>query len=191
MGDAVPKKWTSLEEAKHPKFKKTSLIKAHLGTLKRVFDKPLHYKAFGSFLTVFPSVFGLTLTIVFIDEVLAATSKSVEPKEVPFSTMSGDRVPLFHRAKVMKKSAEGSGAPMEKDVPSAAATTSTSTAEKRLVPTEARPRLFLKRQKHIAQRPKRFDTLTISDELPSFSPYSNQKTPVRLSAIILHPSPFH
>ncbi|GAA0159501.1 hypothetical protein LIER_38882 [Lithospermum erythrorhizon] len=46
MGDEVPKKWTSLEEAKHPKFMKTALIKAHIATLKRLFNKPLHYKVF-------------------------------------------------------------------------------------------------------------------------------------------------
>ncbi|GAA0159347.1 hypothetical protein LIER_38850 [Lithospermum erythrorhizon] len=46
MGDVVPKRWTSLEEAEHPKFKKTILIKAQIATLKRLFDKPLHYKVF-------------------------------------------------------------------------------------------------------------------------------------------------
>ncbi|GAA0163929.1 hypothetical protein LIER_19683 [Lithospermum erythrorhizon] len=46
MGDAVSKRWTSLTEAKQPKFKKTSLIKAQIATLGWVFDRPLHYKVF-------------------------------------------------------------------------------------------------------------------------------------------------
>ncbi|GAA0145730.1 hypothetical protein LIER_05855 [Lithospermum erythrorhizon] len=46
MGDEVPKKWTSLEEAKQPKFRKTALIKGQIASLKRLFDKSLHYKVF-------------------------------------------------------------------------------------------------------------------------------------------------
>ncbi|GAA0171356.1 hypothetical protein LIER_25407 [Lithospermum erythrorhizon] len=40
------------------------------------------------------------------DEVLAAASKCMEPNEVPFSTMIGDHLPLFDRAKVVKKVAK-------------------------------------------------------------------------------------
>ncbi|GAA0176063.1 hypothetical protein LIER_29122 [Lithospermum erythrorhizon] len=46
IGDAVHKRWTSLGEALHPKFKKIALIKAQIATLKQLFDKTLHYKVF-------------------------------------------------------------------------------------------------------------------------------------------------
>ncbi|GAA0176532.1 hypothetical protein LIER_29506 [Lithospermum erythrorhizon] len=41
-------------------------------------------------------------------EVLAAANSSVEPKQIPFSMMFGKWVPLFKRAKVVKKSSQGS-----------------------------------------------------------------------------------
>ncbi|GAA0169866.1 hypothetical protein LIER_24249 [Lithospermum erythrorhizon] len=40
MCDTVPKRWTSLAEALHPKFKKIALIKAQIATLKWIFDPP-------------------------------------------------------------------------------------------------------------------------------------------------------
>ncbi|GAA0161019.1 hypothetical protein LIER_17436 [Lithospermum erythrorhizon] len=46
MSDAVPERWTSLEEALRPKFKKTVLIKAQITTLKRLSVNPYHYKVF-------------------------------------------------------------------------------------------------------------------------------------------------
>ncbi|GAA0149946.1 transporter [Lithospermum erythrorhizon] len=80
------------------------------------------------------------------DEVLTAAAKSVEPNQVPFSTMYGDRVPLFRRAKVVKKSSKAPAASALKVVQSTPAQTSFSLPEKRLAPTEASSRpLFSKR----------------------------------------------
>ncbi|GAA0183993.1 hypothetical protein LIER_31310 [Lithospermum erythrorhizon] len=46
MSDVVPKSWTSLAEALHPKFKKIALVIAQISTLKRVFVNLFHYKVF-------------------------------------------------------------------------------------------------------------------------------------------------
>ncbi|GAA0154413.1 hypothetical protein LIER_12402 [Lithospermum erythrorhizon] len=73
------------------------------------------------------------------DEVLAAATKCVEPKDVPFSTMTGDRVPLFRWAKVVKKSSREAAVPTALGVPPTTVEAPAVAPGKRPAPSEARP----------------------------------------------------
>ncbi|GAA0186306.1 hypothetical protein LIER_33594 [Lithospermum erythrorhizon] len=65
-----------------------------------------------------------------------------------------------------------SGTPGKENSPSTAvtATTYTSNAGKRPASEDGRPKLFSPRKKHAAQRPKRIEHVTISEDPPSTSP---------------------
>ncbi|GAA0143587.1 hypothetical protein LIER_04239 [Lithospermum erythrorhizon] len=116
------------------------------------------------------------------DEVLTAAAKCMEPKEVPFSTMTGNHVPLFWRSKVIRKSAKDPEIPVEKVSQPAVAKDSevahfTNIFEKRPAPTEVRPRLFSKRQKSISHKLPRSEILDLTEDLPFSIPHS-QEAPV-------------
>ncbi|GAA0169652.1 hypothetical protein LIER_24088 [Lithospermum erythrorhizon] len=102
------------------------------------------------------------------DDILRAAENCVEPRDVPFSAMAGDRRPLFRKVKVKKVSVpSGAG---HKEVPVAThapATTSASHAGKRPSPDDERPRVFGARKKHAARRPKRIETVEgLGERLP-------------------------
>ncbi|GAA0172892.1 hypothetical protein LIER_26625 [Lithospermum erythrorhizon] len=84
-------------------------------------------------------------------------TRFVEPKDVPFSTMAGECRPLFRKSKVRKVPTSSSTPTRNEPSPSTATAVvnSTSTAEKRTAPEEGRPKVFVPRKKHAAQRPKR------------------------------------
>ncbi|GAA0159095.1 hypothetical protein LIER_15961 [Lithospermum erythrorhizon] len=96
----------------------------------------------------------------------------IEPKDVPFSTMAGERRPLFRKSKVRKVPTRSSTP--ARNEPSSwtaiAAITSTSTAEKRPALEEGRPNVFAPRQKRTAQRPERIEHVTIFEDPPTTSP---------------------
>ncbi|GAA0176799.1 hypothetical protein LIER_29601 [Lithospermum erythrorhizon] len=82
--------------------------------------------------------------------------------------MTGHRIPLFHRAKVIKKSAQESEASAEKVAQPAVAVAKKSAQESEASPTEERPRLFsTKRLKSIAQKLPRSEILDLTEDLPS------------------------
>ncbi|GAA0185132.1 hypothetical protein LIER_32420 [Lithospermum erythrorhizon] len=93
-----------------------------------------------------------------------------QPKDVPFSTMAGERRPFFHKTKV-RKVPTSSGTPRKENspTPTATAATSTSSAGKRPTSEGEWPKLFSSRKKHIAQRPKQVEHMTISEDTPSTS----------------------
>ncbi|GAA0183966.1 hypothetical protein LIER_31289 [Lithospermum erythrorhizon] len=72
--------------------------------------------------------------------------------------MTGNRVPLFRRARVVKKSSKEPGVSTGSVFQPAAAQTSISVSEKRPALIETRPKLFSKRQNSIAHK--------VFDELP-------------------------
>ncbi|GAA0149537.1 hypothetical protein LIER_08687 [Lithospermum erythrorhizon] len=132
MRDAVPKRCTLLTESSYPKFNKIALIKAQIATLKRPFENPLHFKVFcekGVLIhacLICSKEFDQSMVPpINWDEVLAAAAKTVEPNQVPFSTMTGNRVPLFRRTKVVKKSSKEPGVSTGKVVQPEAIETST------------------------------------------------------------------
>ncbi|GAA0138900.1 hypothetical protein LIER_00556 [Lithospermum erythrorhizon] len=91
MGEWVPKIWTSLEESCRPKFPKTAAVKAQINMLSRIFPKPFEYK-----------VFCEEGVLVQADEVLVAANTSVEPNQVPFSTMCGKEELEADNAKIQE-----------------------------------------------------------------------------------------
>ncbi|GAA0186524.1 hypothetical protein LIER_33812 [Lithospermum erythrorhizon] len=110
------------------------------------------------------------------DEVLNAAQRCVEPKDIPFSTMAGERRPLFRKTKV-RRVPTSSDAPRKENFPTTTTTvaTSNSNAEKRPAPEEGRPKLFAPRKKHVVQQPKRVEHVTISeDPLSASSPPPSQ-----------------
>ncbi|GAA0146428.1 hypothetical protein LIER_06388 [Lithospermum erythrorhizon] len=114
MDEAVPRVWVPLGGVAVPvKPKKMSTtIRAHLETLRRVFDRPLHYKVFceeGVLIQAGliqskefdptsgpPFCWGITHHNY---DLLQAAEKCVEPKDIPFSTMTGERRPAFRKTK--------------------------------------------------------------------------------------------
>ncbi|GAA0143390.1 hypothetical protein LIER_04085 [Lithospermum erythrorhizon] len=106
------------------------------------------------------------------NDVLDVAQRCVEPKDFPFSTMAGECRPLFRKSKVRKVSTSSSTPARNEPSPSTAtaAATSTSTAAKRPEPEEGRPKAFAPRKKHAAQRPKRIEHVTISEDLSTTSP---------------------
>ncbi|GAA0174082.1 hypothetical protein LIER_41656 [Lithospermum erythrorhizon] len=68
-----------------------------------------------------------------IHEVLAAAARCVEPKEVPFSTMIGNRIPLFRGSGLNKKFAKDYETSGKKVPRPAVVVTSTAVMEKRSV----------------------------------------------------------
>ncbi|GAA0163731.1 hypothetical protein LIER_19526 [Lithospermum erythrorhizon] len=97
--------------------------------------------------------------------VLAAATKCVEPKEVPFSTRTGELVPLFRRAKVVKKVSQDIVATAS---PPAVAPQSYLSGKRPAA--EARSPLFLKRQKSIVHKRLRCEILDFTEDLPSSIP---------------------
>ncbi|GAA0163945.1 hypothetical protein LIER_39689 [Lithospermum erythrorhizon] len=87
-------------------------------------------------------------SLYHVDELLTAASKSMEPNQVPFSTMSGTWVPLFRRSKVVKKSSKEPVVPTIDVIPPATAKTSTAIFGKRLAPSEARRHYSQKAKVH-------------------------------------------
>ncbi|GAA0138640.1 hypothetical protein LIER_00345 [Lithospermum erythrorhizon] len=80
--------------------------------------------------------------------------------------MTGDRVPLFRRARVVKKSSNEPGVSARSVLQPAAAQTS-SISKKRPAPNETRPKLFSKRQKSNAHKLSRSDILDLIEDIPS------------------------
>ncbi|GAA0159499.1 hypothetical protein LIER_38881 [Lithospermum erythrorhizon] len=82
--------------------------------------------------------------------------------------MTGDRVPLFRRAKIVKKFAKESEAPVEVAQPMVVVTKMFSTmSEKRHAPAGKRPRLFFtKRLKSIAHKLPRSEILDLTEDPP-------------------------
>ncbi|GAA0152753.1 hypothetical protein LIER_11155 [Lithospermum erythrorhizon] len=78
--------------------------------------------------------------------------------------------PLFRKSKVRKVPASSSTHARNELSPSPAAATSTSTTAKRPAPEEGRPKTFAPRKKHVAQRLKRIEHVTISEDLPTTFP---------------------
>ncbi|GAA0139316.1 hypothetical protein LIER_00887 [Lithospermum erythrorhizon] len=179
-GRGAPKAWVPLWDAKRPTVPKKMyvVVRAQLETLKQVFDRPLHYKVFceeGVLIQaglIRSKEYDPTLVPpVSWDEVLDAAQRCVEPKDVPFFTMTGERRPLVRKSKVRKVLGSSSTPARNEPSPSSAtaAATSTSTATKRPVPEERLPKAFAPRKKHAAQRPMRIEYVTISEDLSTTS----------------------
>ncbi|GAA0170251.1 hypothetical protein LIER_24552 [Lithospermum erythrorhizon] len=92
--------------------------------------------------------------------------------------MTGNRIPLFRLAKIVKKSAKESEAPAEVAQPAVVVTKMSSTmSEKRHAPAGARPRLFsTKRLKSIAHKLPRSEILDLPED-PSVSTIPCQEVP--------------
>ncbi|GAA0169230.1 hypothetical protein LIER_40725 [Lithospermum erythrorhizon] len=85
--------------------------------------------------------------------------------------MVGERRPLFRKTKVRTVPTRSGTSGKENSPPTAAtATTSTSNAGKRPASKDGRPKLVSPRKKHTAQRPKRVEHVTISEDPPTTSP---------------------
>ncbi|GAA0148086.1 hypothetical protein LIER_07622 [Lithospermum erythrorhizon] len=69
----------------------------------RLFDK---YRCLDKDRPLDPRFIVQPIPWVFTDEVLKVAAKSMEPNHVPFSIMTVPRVPLFRRAKVVKKASK-------------------------------------------------------------------------------------
>ncbi|GAA0161884.1 hypothetical protein LIER_18100 [Lithospermum erythrorhizon] len=105
------------------------------------------------------------------DDILRAAKECVEPQDVPFSTMAGERWPLFRKVKVRKVSVSSETGSMAVPVATPTpATTSASQSRKRSSPDSERPMAFGTRKKHAARRPKRIETIIIAEDPPSRSP---------------------
>ncbi|GAA0150604.1 hypothetical protein LIER_09512 [Lithospermum erythrorhizon] len=123
------------------------------------------------------------------DDILRAAKECVEPRDVPFSAMAGERRPLFRKMKVKKVSVPSETGSMA--VPVAAptpATTSTSQSRKRSSPDSERPMAFGTRKKHAARCPKRIETIIIPEDPPSRSSRTHA-APVQEPSPPLAPSP--
>ncbi|GAA0171300.1 hypothetical protein LIER_25366 [Lithospermum erythrorhizon] len=124
-----------------------AMVRAQLETLKQVFDKPLCYKVFyeeGVLIQV-----GLIQSKEYDPTLVPQVSwaqRCVEPKDVPFFTMAGERRPLFHKSKVRSSSTPARNEPSPSTATAAA--TSTSIAEKRPASEERRPKVFTPCKKH-------------------------------------------
>ncbi|GAA0168660.1 hypothetical protein LIER_40610 [Lithospermum erythrorhizon] len=180
MDEAILKVWVPLEDSNRPIMPKKmpTMVRAELETLRQVFDKPVHYKVFceeGILIQaglIRSKEYDPTLVPpVSWDDVLNAARRCAEPKDVPFSTMVGERQPLFRKTKV-RKVPTSSDAPRKENSPATTATAATSTcnAGKRPASEGERPKLFSQRKKHISQRPNRVEHLTISEDPRSASP---------------------
>ncbi|GAA0185604.1 hypothetical protein LIER_32892 [Lithospermum erythrorhizon] len=180
MDDAVPKAWVPLQDATRPALPKKApaRITNQLELLRRVFDMPLHYKVYceeGVLIQagLIPSKeFDTSSGSSFCwDDILQAAKECPEPREVPFSAMAGVRRPIFRKVKVKKVSvpleAGSSAAPLN---PPTSTGPSAIQSKKRPNRDEDRPMIFGTRKKHIAHRPKRIETITISEDPPSTSP---------------------
>ncbi|GAA0171951.1 hypothetical protein LIER_41253 [Lithospermum erythrorhizon] len=105
------------------------------------------------------------------DDILRAAKECVEPREVPFSAMAGERRPSFRKVRVKKVSVPSETGSVAVPVdPLTSATPSATQAKKRPNRDGDRPMAFGTRKKHIARRPKRIETITISEDPPSSSP---------------------
>ncbi|GAA0173113.1 hypothetical protein LIER_26798 [Lithospermum erythrorhizon] len=104
------------------------------------------------------------------DDILQAAKECPEPPEVPFSAMAGVRRPIFRKVRVKKVlvSSEAGSMAAPPDLPTS--TGPSTKAKKRPDRDEDRPMVFGTRKKHIAHRPKRIETITISEDPPSSSP---------------------
>ncbi|GAA0153926.1 hypothetical protein LIER_37766 [Lithospermum erythrorhizon] len=92
------------------------------------------------------------------------------------------RVPLFRRAKVVRKSSKEPGYFPENVVQPATIETSTSLPEKRHAPTEGHSRLFSKTQKSIAYKLPRSKILDLTED-PLFFTLPDQEAPGETSSL--------